>query len=519
MYFKTCLSPFLLSLWLLLGTFVGGYAQSSPSVLQACNTHVHYLNQSVQQGFLLSMRLLAYNKKAKNYLFLNTYQRRGYLQYAAAPLPLLNPAQTPDHPALNAKAQELHHLMREIAETEQALIDYLGADTYLEDDLQRGNRHLREFAQHLEALESRQLDYYRSIQQVYGSQSLPQPGAWERAAQNLQKALDGAEQVLGQSKAYTQNPALSLPQARELAATVASLKNQQTQILQGIPAVGGENPLCPHHQYARMILALERMTQLVEGLKEFRNTAYYHPPYNEILQSYNEAIQHYNRWVGLAPTGTVLLYRNYRAPIFHPKYPQEILPAAEELDYTLLTSMEGLPPVHLIFLVNVSQSMDYTTRLPLFKKSFRHTAGILRAEDRLSLVKYAGKPKAVLKAVSAKEAKAFDALKQLTPKGLLNNEDGWEAAYQLAQRSHKEGYHTRIILITDSFFQLPETTLSRLQAAAEQGIPTSVFDYGTNMDAGAQLSGIAQAGKGNYVKINPASADYYMLQEAKIPLR
>ncbi|WP_455201768.1 VWA domain-containing protein, partial [Kaarinaea lacus] len=107
----------------------------------------------------------------------------------------------------------------------------------------------------------------------------------------------------------------------------------------------------------------------------------------------------------------------------------------------------SLPPSNLVFLVDVSGSMHSANKLPLLKKSLQLLTQKLRAQDRISLVVYAGASGVVLEPTAGTEkAKVLTALESLTAGGSTNGAAGIRLAYLKAQQAFISGGINRVIL-------------------------------------------------------------------------
>ena len=122
--------------------------------------------------------------------------------------------------------------------------------------------------------------------------------------------------------------------------------------------------------------------------------------------------------------------------------------------------VDELPPANLVFLVDVSGSMDRRDGLPLVQSTLKLLVEQLRAEDKVSLVVYAGSSSVVLEPTAgSKKAKIRAAIDQLTAGGSTAGESGIQLAYQQAQQGFIEGGINRILLATDGDFNVASATL------------------------------------------------------------
>ncbi len=168
---------------------------------------------------------------------------------------------------------------------------------------------------------------------------------------------------------------------------------------------------------------------------------------------------------------------------------------------------EKKPVSNLVFLLDVSGSMNSQDKLPLLKNSFRMLVNSLNEEDTIAIVVYAGAAGTVLEPTKAKEkGKILAALDQLQAGGSTAGGEGIRKAYELAQSNfNKEGVN-RVILATDGDFnvgiQNPEELKSFIERKRNTGIFLSVIGFGQGNYNDALMQKLAQNGNGNAAYID-----------------
>jgi Ca-activated chloride channel family protein len=118
--------------------------------------------------------------------------------------------------------------------------------------------------------------------------------------------------------------------------------------------------------------------------------------------------------------------------------------ADNELFYVNLSSkklnLDTLPPSHLVFLIDVSGSMDMPNRLPLLKSAFRLLVNNLRDKDSVAIVVYGGTVGTMLNTTSGCEKeKILKTIDELTPGGSTPGESGVKLAYSVARNHFIKG--------------------------------------------------------------------------------
>jgi len=166
-----------------------------------------------------------------------------------------------------------------------------------------------------------------------------------------------------------------------------------------------------------------------------------------------------------------------------------------------------LPPSNLVFLLDVSGSMQSPDKLPLVKRSMRLLVDQLREEDRVAIVVYAGAAGLVLEPTSGLyKDRILDAIDRLEAGGSTAGGAGLRLAYQVARRNFAPGGNNRVILATDGDFNVGENSDSAMTRLIEdkrrEGTFLTVLGFGTGNLQSEKMQTIAQHGNGNYAYID-----------------
>jgi Ca-activated chloride channel family protein len=169
-----------------------------------------------------------------------------------------------------------------------------------------------------------------------------------------------------------------------------------------------------------------------------------------------------------------------------------------------------IPQSNLVFLLDVSGSMDEPDKLPLVKQSMGLLLDTLRPDDTISIVVYAGAAGTVLEPTKAKEkTKILAALNNLQAGGSTAGAEGISLAYQLAEANFNAKGVNRIILATDGDFNVGQTDDSSLQDLVERkrekGIFLSVLGFGQGNYQDQMMQTLAQNGNGSAAYIDTLS--------------
>jgi Ca-activated chloride channel family protein len=176
------------------------------------------------------------------------------------------------------------------------------------------------------------------------------------------------------------------------------------------------------------------------------------------------------------------------------------------------------PPSNLVFLIDVSGSMQPPERLPLIKNGLKMLAGSLTENDHVSIVVYAGASGVVLPSTSGNRKDIINAaLDRLEAGGSTNGGAGIQLAYQIAMNSFITGGTNRVILATDGDFNVGvtnQTQLTRLiQESAKSGVFLSVLGVGTDNLKDSTMERLADTGNGNYAYLDSLNEAYKVLVE------
>ena len=165
------------------------------------------------------------------------------------------------------------------------------------------------------------------------------------------------------------------------------------------------------------------------------------------------------------------------------------------------------PPSNIVFLIDVSGSMDEENKLPLLQSSFKLLLGQLRPDDKVAIVTYANGTKVALPSTSVKDKeKIIKVLDNLYASGGTSGGRGIQLAYEQAQKSFIKNGNNRIILATDGDFNIGinnTTDLEKfIEKQRESGIYMSVLGFGMGNYRDDMAEIIADKGNGNYAYID-----------------
>lgn len=170
-------------------------------------------------------------------------------------------------------------------------------------------------------------------------------------------------------------------------------------------------------------------------------------------------------------------------------------------------ALDNTPAANLVFLLDVSGSMNSPDKLPLLKEGLRMMVNQLKPQDRVAIAVYAGSSGLVLPSTPvSNKGEILAALNQLEAGGSTNGGQGIQLAYTVAANNFIQGGNNRVILATDGDFNVGLTGDNELVNLIEQkrqsGIFLSVLGFGTGNLNDSMMEKLANKGNGNYAYID-----------------
>ncbi len=172
--------------------------------------------------------------------------------------------------------------------------------------------------------------------------------------------------------------------------------------------------------------------------------------------------------------------------------------------------VDNLPPSNLVFLIDVSGSMQAMNKLPLVKSSMKLLVDQLRPQDRVAMVVYAGAAGLVLPSTSGKDKqKIREAIDNLEAGGSTAGAAGIKLAYQVARENFAKQGNNRVIVATDGDFNVGTSSdgelVQLIEKERESGVFLTVLGYGMSNYKDNKMQKLADSGNGNHYYIDNIS--------------
>jgi Ca-activated chloride channel family protein len=170
-------------------------------------------------------------------------------------------------------------------------------------------------------------------------------------------------------------------------------------------------------------------------------------------------------------------------------------------------ALDKLPPANLVFLIDVSGSMQDPNKLPLLKSAFKLLVNQLRPQDRVAIAVYASAEGLALPSTPGSDKKSIlEILDKLEAGGCTAGAAGIQLAYKTAKENFMKNGNNRVILATDGDFNVGVSSTSELirmiEQKREEGIYLSVLGFGGGNLKDSRMEQLADKGNGNYAYID-----------------
>lgn len=273
-----------------------------------------------------------------------------------------------------------------------------------------------------------------------------------------------------------------------------------------------ENPFIPADEYPETGFAVNINKASYSNIRRFINMGNIVPPDAIRLE---EMMNYFN--IHYTEPGTDSVFSYQSAVSSCPWNPQH------ELLYLNVcarkATLESIPPANLVFLIDVSGSMDLPNRLPLLKTAFSLLVKNLRPVDTVSIVVYGGVNAVWLTPTCGSEKKKIlESIAELEAGGATPGENGIRAAYRLAKSTFMKGGTNRVILATDGDFNVGQRSEEELNQLINEFRSSEIYltclGVGMGNYKDSKLEVLANRGHGNFAYLdNEKEAEKVLMEE------
>jgi len=381
---------------------------------------------------------------------------------------------------------------------------------------------------------------YSGIVKYYESFSIGlTSNPWLKSSKALDSIVRTEKKIVQEARDYIWRNGI-IPDSTLIQSLARSVIANEFSNMNGLTRIGSSHGHCPYTSYQEIgENAYKVMVQRVIDIKEItQNSTELEKDrmYDDFLYTYNHHVENYNKFVWLAKGGyetydshkgirpIYLLNEIYEPELLNLPNPKKIKNDSIQETKIVNTNpedifapMTGYAICNLVFLLDISGSMNKPEKIDLLKQSMKKLINILRQEDLISIVVFSGNATTLVESESAKSGKVLEALENLKASGTTNANLGLQFAYKAAVKGFKEGGNNRIILATDGEFQLSEKTKDLVKE--NQTIYFSSFIFGKKDEKFSNIIELTEMTKGNYVNIDEGNMNQKMSLEAKSILK
>lgn len=481
--------------------------------------------------------------------------------------------------SLNDQAEVLLNILKEMDDLSASLEIETKEKRYEKDHLKKVYEILERQKVLFDTWDERKEMLYDDVRKVYDAYAPSNAtSSWYISGKALQQLTDLDHEGVFKAKAFYKSDPSIVISTENIDEKLRDVISKEYDNMKGIQKIGRNNGLCPYTPYEDLPATSKSLSEALKKVRPSNASRYQHPYYS-VVYHYNDIVDDYNKFCELS-RDVLLLKTVKQPELFQVDYPgpkkeqspvvqkqeavvEEVKPVATQTTQALpekkvlsekkeisqeppvrivektkvlhdtvyierrdtvyisqpgenLRSMDGYATNNMVLLLDVSGSMNTPDKLPLLKKSVLDLLSMMRQEDRVSIIAFSGKPKALLEATSFKEEqKIKNAINDLKPSGKTDGNAGVKLAYKVADENYIRGGNNRIILATDGEFGLNEETRQLIEKFSGEDIFLTVFNFGKGAGSSKALERLAGLGKGNYRYISKENVDLQLIGEAK----
>ena len=540
--------------------FFEGYSQSkqlNAKTHQALNNYVDYINDNVHALWAFHLKFRKFNNDLVNY-YLTPYQHRKakepVFEYedilgnraSYHRLPVETYLKTVKESeflsvnfryGLNDKLWKIKEIMKEINLIARDVQAYTENEIFLTDTkLEDGYELLQRIENAFNNFNAAKDDLYFSVESAFMSYSSPiENEEYLRHSEQLESLVDYSREILEDTK-HTNRDGVE-KNCTLLKATILAIKEKENvDMSEGARHYDPIRKVGDKGVYVRYDFVLQQAKKIHDyGLEylasEEKDDAY--GPNGAAYYFYNKRLTYnFNRY----GRGVVLQYNKYvdssqvhllkqvEEPHWfkaaHIKFFKNELFVDKDFQEAVEppSPLQGFAANNLIFLVDVSSSMNTPEKIELLKNSVKQLRGHMRPEDHVCIIKYSGDAEVILEPTSSTEKEEIhSAIDNLKPGGKSNVEEGLRLAYEVLDEYFINSGNNKIILASDGDFEVPKRTLRFIKTKGDEDKMLSIFYFGKveKDDLRSKLTEMTDMGRGNYSYVRNDNLNLILIEEAK----
>ncbi|MCH2042542.1 MAG: VWA domain-containing protein [Saprospiraceae bacterium] len=310
---------------------------------------------------------------------------------------------------------------------------------------------------------------------------------------------------------------------------IQNLEQNRDQLLQQIPKIENSN-FCTHRQYDQLLYKAKELLAAAKAWKQgtvpSKYTNLFHQPHHYlfnfdwlgIYNRYDNGISSiFNQYISSTKEFQLATYEI--PPIFEViQFEKEPIHNNTDPLQDTSSSLENFASNNLIFLLDVSASMDQENKLPLLKESLSDLLELMRIEDKITIITYSGRAKVVLPPTSAEHKdEIITIINSISSKNSSDVDKGLTLAYESAASSFIPNGNNRIIIATDGSFNIKGKTQKLIKKNTRNDIYLSAFYFSPKEypHVKENLQNLVVLGGGRYCYVEKVNAQKILLQEAQ----
>lgn len=420
---------------------------------------------------------------------------------------------------LESKLKDLHDVMSRIRQLSGQIEDYSRQQNYLTPEgREKGYLLLGEMAVLYEDFDIIKGELYFQLESAYKTYQLPnQKDPYVIAAEELNQLIKLNRKAL--SALRNEDRRAMKETHQELNRMLGNAVFRQKVLLADVQP-RPESSTDPFSRYEEVVFQARALSVFtgeflsqpnIDPTYEKLGKGYYYYNFRHLNKFSREGqglVSLYNRFISLSDEP--LLRSIGETNLFRPIPPQ---PVVETSAYVVRNTRDL--PQNLVFLLDISGSMDREEKLPVFKQAFAYLLEELKPGDRVSLVTYSGEAEVVLPATPASESvEILRALQTVKVGGESKAELGFSLAYEQATKNFIASGNNRVIIVSDGGFEIEQPLPKMVETHAFRSISLDAFYFGQNDQAvRSRLTNLAELGEGIYAPIQAEKAHTQLVEK------